>query len=197
VELVHLERYRIGATEFSQAIRMLPKTNADVIMIIDYLNDTSLELMRELREAGNTQPIIGDDGLEFPLLIKESLNDLAGDIYLVNVYDDDQHGAFLKKKFEELSEFLPPQTKATFKANYPTYQGYKAASLFAQAAAESQSSVPLFIASRLKHATGEGWNSMSGNAIHFDSRGDISNPEFILKKYHDGTFKRFTQEAGL
>lgn len=197
VELVHLERYRMGTTEFSQAIRMLPKTKADVIMILDYLNETSLELMKELRESGNKQPIIGDDGLEYPSLIEEYLHNLAGDIYLVNVYDDDQHGAFLSKKFEELSEYLPSRTKATFHANYPTYQGYKAASLFVHAAAESQSSVPLSIASRLKHTTGEGWNSMSGNAIYFDSRGDISNPEFILKKYHDGTFKRFKQEAGL
>ena len=140
-------------------------------------------------------PVIGDDGLEFPEEIKESLGDLAGDIYAASVYDDQVHGDYLARKFKELSDYLPSEDKNGFQANYMTYQAYKAASLFVQAVAKCRSSEPFIIASRIKHSSNGSWDSLNGKHLQFDSHGDMIASEFLLKKYYDGQFKIYNKEA--
>ena len=193
VEVVFSARYRHGTTEFGHYLRTLSKSDADIILLLDYLNETSEELIRELRETGITLPIIGDDGLELPDRVKAVLGDKAGDIYLVNIYDGQTHGIYLTWKFEELSDYFPDMDEE-FKPNYMTFQGYKAASLLTQAITKCRSLDPFIIASRIKHTSDIGWENLGGNFLLFNSHGDITNPIFLLKKYHDGQFKLYQKE---
>ena len=189
IEVVHSAQYRQGTMEFGSNMRMLSQSHADIILILDYMNETCAELLSEIRETGNTQPIYGDDGLEFPDVIKQILGDIAGDIYIVSLYNDQKHGTYLINKLKELSEHFPPKVIEDFQPNYLTYQGYRATSLIAQAIAKSQSSDPAILASRIKNSGDQGWLSESGNPLKFDGHGDIINPEFFLKKYSNGEFQ--------
>ncbi|MBN1292526.1 MAG: ABC transporter substrate-binding protein [Candidatus Latescibacteria bacterium] len=189
IEVVHSVQYRRGTVDFGPYLRLLSQSHADIILILDYMNETSAELLSELRESGNTKPIIGDDGLEFPDLIKQILGDMAGDIYIVSSYDDKEHGTYLTHKFEELSKYFTDQQIKNFHPHYLTYQGYRSASLFAQAVAESHSSDPSILASRIKYSGDQGWLGQSGNQLQFDSHGDLMYPEFLLKKYTNGKFE--------
>jgi len=189
IEVVHSTQYRLGTMEFGSNMRMLSQSHADIILILDYMNETCAELLGEIREAGNTQPIFGDDGLEFPGLLKQILGDMAGDIYIVSSYNDQKHGTFLINKLAELSGYLPSTEIANFKPNYLTYQAYRATSLITEAIVKSQSSDPAILASRIKNSGDQGWLSQSGNPLQFDGHGDIINPEFFLKKYSNGKFQ--------
>jgi len=189
IEIVFSAKYNEGDAEFGRHLRHLAKVDADIIVILDYLNETSTALLSEIRESGNTLPIIGDDGLEYPGEIKKILGDLAGEFYIVSIFDDQKHGAYLTDKFNELSDLLPDEYKnMNFEPNYMTFQTYKAAWLLAQAIVESKSSNPAIIASRIKHAGEKGWKTLNGAKVHFDSHGDVVEPKFLLKKYADGKF---------
>ena len=189
IKVVYSTQYRQGTMEFGSNMRMLSQSRADIILILDYMNETCAKLLSEIREVGNTQPIVGDDGLEFPDFLKQILGDKAGDIYIVSSYNDQKHGTFLINKLEELSDYFPSKEIENFKPNYLTYQGYRATSLIAQAIAKSQSSDPAILASRIKNSDDQSWLSQSGNPLKFDGHGDIINPKFFLKKYSNGKFQ--------
>ncbi|MFA6471881.1 MAG: ABC transporter substrate-binding protein [Candidatus Latescibacterota bacterium] len=187
VEIVHSARYRQNTKEFTHYTHMLSISNPDIILILDYLNDTSGELVKEIRQSGNNQPIIGDDGIEYPREIKEFLGDLAGDIYAISVYNDQAHGDILTRKFQEMSKYYPGKFKA-IEPNYDTYQAYRSTALLVEAVAKCQSSDPLIIATRIKYGAGKGWIASSGTPLFFDGNGDVADPAFLLKKYNDGHF---------
>jgi ABC-type branched-subunit amino acid transport system substrate-binding protein len=197
IEVAYSGRYRQNTKEFTNYTHMLSISDADIILILDLVNNTSGKLIKEIRESGNKRPIIGDDGIEFPSEIKEYLGNLAGDIYVVSVYDDQVHGEILARKIQELSAFIPRKQKKV-EPNYDTYQAYRSASLLVEAIAKSQSSDPAIIASRIKYGgLDHGWDSSSGTPLFFDSHGDVTNPQFLLKKYDNGHFFHYMKKEQL
>lgn len=190
IEVVYSARYRQNTREFTNYTHMLSISNTDIILLLDYINDTSVELIKEIRESGNKQPIIGDDGIEYPVEIKQLLGGLAGDIYAVSVYDDQNHGSILMRKYQELSKYFP-EKRRDVKPDYNAYQAYRSASLFVEAVTKCQSSDPYIIATRIKYGAENGWIASSGTPLFFDSNGEIIDPEFLLKKYDDGRFYNY------
>ncbi len=184
-------RFKHGDSDFSAQIRDLSKADADAIIILDYLNTTTIELLKEIQEAGIKLPIFADDGFEYPSILKEVFDENSNDMYLVSVYDDDKHGSILNEKYNKLRDTLPARYQVdNFDASYQTYQTYQTICLLAQAIHASKSTDPFTIASRIKNTSGNGWKMLNGTWFNFDDFGDLIEPEFVLKQYKNGKFER-------
>ncbi len=78
--VVSVENYIAGDTEFSSVLTKLSQEDFDVMYVPGYYNEAGL-IIKQARELGLDQPIIGPDGFD-----STSLADLAGATNLNNVY---------------------------------------------------------------------------------------------------------------
>lgn len=79
-EVVAQENYTSGDTDFNAALSKIKELDFDVLYVPGYYNESGL-IIKQAREAGITQTILGPDGMDSP-----KLAELAGKVNLNDVY---------------------------------------------------------------------------------------------------------------
>ncbi|MGX7106330.1 ABC transporter substrate-binding protein [Hutsoniella sourekii] len=106
-EIVANESYNSGDTDFSAVLTSLMAQDFDVLFVPGYYTEVGL-LIKQAREMGITQPIVGGDGYHSQTLVELAEPQNASDIYYTTHFspesEDPKVQQFLKDYKEEFGE---------------------------------------------------------------------------------------------
>ena len=103
-EVVAQENYTSGDTDFNAALSKIKELDFDVLYVPGYYNESGL-IIKQAREAGITQTILGPDGMDSPKLAelagKENLNDVYFTTAYTTVDASDELTSFIEAEYDE------------------------------------------------------------------------------------------------
>lgn len=106
-EVVAQENYTSGDTDFNAALSKIKELDFDVLYVPGYYNESGL-IIKQAREAGITQTILGPDGMDSPKLAelagKENLNDVYFTTAYTTVDASDELTSFIEAYKAEYNE---------------------------------------------------------------------------------------------
>lgn len=100
--IVAQEAYVAGDTDFNAILTKIKALNSDVIYIPGYYNEAGL-IIKQARNLGLNQPILGADGFDSPTLVDLAGASALNDVYFTNHYsslDEDPMVLEFIKTFE-------------------------------------------------------------------------------------------------
>lgn len=84
-EVVAQENYTSGDTDFNAALSKIKELDFDVLYVPGYYNESGL-IIKQAREAGITQTILGPDGMDSPKLAELAGKENLNDVYFTTAY---------------------------------------------------------------------------------------------------------------
>lgn len=84
-EVVAQENYTSGDTDFNAALSKIKELDFDVLYVPGYYNESGL-IIKQAREAGITQTILGPDGMDSPKLAELAGEENLNDVYFTTAY---------------------------------------------------------------------------------------------------------------
>lgn len=111
--IVGEEGYVAGDTDFNSILTRIKGMDFDVIYLPGYYNEAGL-IIKQAREQGITQPVLGPDGFDSPTLLQLAGAEALNDVYFTNHYSSlakdnakvqDFIAAFSEKYGEEPNAF--------------------------------------------------------------------------------------------
>lgn len=184
LDLVMQESFSDSPEGFYLIISQLLEKKFDVVIVIDSLvghtAPRALKMVKQLREMGVTQPILGTEELNL-LTLWNHLGPRANNIYTAAMFD------FVSKRSSPASREFYAKFQARYKAP-PTEQcaaAYEAVHLLAQAAERARSKVPIKIATMLKST--HDWHGLQGEKTYdFNINGTIRDKAVWVHGMKDG-----------
>lgn len=83
--VVAQENYTSGDTDFNAALSKIKELDFDVLYVPGYYNESGL-IIKQAREAGITQTILGPDGMDSPKLAELAGKENLNDVYFTTAY---------------------------------------------------------------------------------------------------------------
>ncbi len=170
-EIVDKQSLQSGETDFSAILTSLLAQDFDVLYLPIYYTEAGL-FIKQAREMGITQPIVGGDGFHSPTLVELAEPQNANDIYFTSHFstesDDPKVQEFLKKYEEKYG-----QEADTFAA-----LAYDAANLIFDAAERAGEANPEAIKDAI--AATENFEGVTGT-FAIDENHDPVKPALMLK----------------
>lgn len=137
-QVVASEAYATGDTDFSAVLTTLMAQDFDVLYVPGYYTEVGL-LIKQAREMGITQPIVGGDGLASPTLIELAGEANVTDVYYTSHFSD-------QSESPKVQEFLKAyEAKFGKKADTFAALSFDAANLLLDAAERAGSNDPAAI----------------------------------------------------
>ena len=84
-EVVAQENYTSGDTDFNAALSKIKEEDFDVLYVPGYYNESGL-IIKQARDAGITQTILGPDGMDSPKLAELAGEENLNDVYFTTAY---------------------------------------------------------------------------------------------------------------
>lgn len=84
-EVVAQENYTSGDTDFNAALSKIKELDFDVLYVPGYYNESGL-IIKQAREAGISQTILGPDGMDSPKLAELAGEENLNDVYFTTAY---------------------------------------------------------------------------------------------------------------
>lgn len=84
-EVVAQENYTSGDTDFNAALSKIKELDFDALYVPGYYNESGL-IIKQAREAGITQTILGPDGMDSPKLAELAGKENLNDVYFTTAY---------------------------------------------------------------------------------------------------------------
>lgn len=84
-KVVAQENYTSGDTDFNAALSKIKELDFDVLYVPGYYNESGL-IIKQAREAGITQTILGPDGMDSPKLAELAGKENLNDVYFTTAY---------------------------------------------------------------------------------------------------------------
>lgn len=84
-EVVAQENYTSGDTDFNAALSKIKELDFDVLYVPGYYNESGL-IIKQAREAGISQTILGPDGMDSPKLAELAGKENLNDVYFTTAY---------------------------------------------------------------------------------------------------------------
>jgi branched-chain amino acid transport system substrate-binding protein len=170
--IVFSELVEPGTKDFRSLLTRLKDVEFDVF--VPDANQTAVagELLKQLREAGFTQPVVGQDVIDATDVVA-AVGDLDSEIYLINVPTVGE-GSALETAFK--AKHGEPQAGITYVA-----LAYDSAKILMEGLKTAKTSEELknWMNSMPTHA------GVSGN-VSFDENGDVIGLDYALKQFKDG-----------
>lgn len=188
INITTLASYAENQQDFRRMIMELRRYDYDFVFIADVV-PRAANFIRQFRAMGGTEPFIGGDGLD-SYLLWEVAEEAANGTIVATTFDPAIDNP-------QIQEFVEKFT-ARYSGKQPDFlaaQGYDALMVVANAMRDSQSSVPIEVASALRFSFS--WEGVLGN-YSIDLDGSISDKEIAFKTLLNGTFvmeKGFTEGA--
>ncbi|MCI5151294.1 MAG: hypothetical protein D3916_18235, partial [Candidatus Electrothrix sp. MAN1_4] len=179
IEIIETHSYFTDEKDFKDlAASLKEKKDAFDALAFFGLMPATAYLLKALDEMGIKYPMIGGNGLDYPELFIIGAGSAEGLIVpsVFNPLYPNKPTRSFDRKFKQQFNITPDKWAA---------QGYDAVSLFAGAVKESESAVPIDIASHLRFF--EKWNGVAGT-YSFTPEGNISGKEIFFKKVKHGKF---------
>ena len=188
------ESYSDSSEGFYLLISELLEKKFDVVIVADSLVGTTapraLKLVKQLREMGVSQPILGTEELNL-ITLWNALGPRANNIYAAAMFDyESQRSTPASRSFA--SEF------AARHRVQPTEQagaGYEAVMLLVQAAERARSKVPIKMATMFKST--HDWNGLQGEKKYdFNLNGTVRDKAIWMHAMRDGRIIEVADTAG-
>lgn len=158
----------------------------DALVIVDDMPEAGA-LIQDLDEMGVTQPIIATESLDAEALTK-AVGAAAERVLVANAFEPVEHSpeyeAF-RAQFEERFG-VPP--------NYAAMQGFDALMLIANACTESETAMPLAIATTIRFTSS--WEGLAGR-FSFTRSGEVLGREIAVNRVHAGGVERVFSWEGV
>lgn len=186
INIATLASYAVDQQDFRRMIMDLRRYDYDFVFIADVV-PRAAHFIRQFRAMGGSEPFIGGDGLD-SYLLWEVAEEAANGTVVATTFDPSIDKPHIQKFVEKFS--------ARYAGKQPDFlaaQGYDALMVVANAMRDSQSSVPIEVASALRFSFT--WEGVLGN-YSIDLDGSISDKEIAFKTLQNGTFvmeKGFTE----
>ncbi len=155
----------------------IKKFDFDAVFLAASVPNVGL-VVKQIREMGIDQPILGGDGLNHPKLL-EVAGEAAEGIITISFFnpfeENEKTKVFMEKYLARYGE-------------YPDHQGangYEAINLLAYAFEKSKSTIPLIVASTIRYL--ENYESISGT-YSFERNGDIRGKKLYFQTVKNGKF---------
>lgn len=186
LELVFEGHYAEDEQSFYALSAQLLRQKCDCVFLADSLIGKSrprtLALIRQLREMGVKQPILGTEEIHSDALWP-ALGQQANDIFAANIFD------LQSVKSNRIAQDYQLAFRTLY-TNTPSMQAskaYEAIMLLAQAAERAQSKLPIRMATMFRSTPN--WNGLQGEgAYDFSQDGGIQKKNVIMDQMKDGIF---------
>ena len=177
LEVVLEESYAETITDAGPVAQKILASNPDAIFSVAYVTDGVL-LMRALRAAGSTIPVIGGVGGYITPDFKNSLGDLVNGVLSVDTSDPDKYGDFGKAYEAKYNELTPQEAHDSAAAVY----------VFAQALENKPTTDPRALADELHSGTYDlgAAGSMPGGKVKFDETGANTFAKPLMVQWQEG-----------
>lgn len=176
-QVVTTEYYQAGDKDFNTLLTKLKSKDFDVLFVPGYYSEAGL-IVRQAREMGIEQPIVGADGFADPKLVKIAGKNNASNIYYTTHFDakapaNDKVGQYLK-----LYQKTYGEDAGTFDA-----LSYDAVYMIKQAIEDEKSTNSVKVAQGLAHL--KNFQGVTGS-ITIDKKHNPQKP-VIITKLENGT----------
>lgn len=186
VRLVAHESYGDTGDSYYLLISQLLEHKFDVLILPDSLvGDTgprTLRMIKQLREMGVTQPILGTEELNLAAML-QTLGPHANNIFACAMFYYDGKRATARSRAFAAAFEARYQTRPTEQAG----AAYESVMLVVQAAERARSKVPIKMATMLKST--RDWSGLQGDkSYNFDLTGSIVGKSSWVQELKDGRF---------
>ena len=177
LEVVLDESYAETITDAGPVAQKILAAHPDAIFSVAYVTDGVL-LMRALRSAGSTLPVIGGVGGYITPDFKTSLGDLVDGVLSVDTSDPDKYGDFGKAYEAKYNELTPQEAHDSAAAVY----------VFAQALENKPTTDPKALADELHSGTYDqgAAGSMPGGKVKFHDSGANTFAKPLMVQWQQG-----------
>ena len=180
VKIIAIRSYHKKQTDFRSLLLDAQELDFNAILVAGGIKSAT-RLIKQTRSLGITQPFIGGDSLDNPVLW-DKVGYAAVGTFAASVFNPRQNrqSKIFVDNFKKKYKGKKPDAKAA--------QGYDAVKILARAIENSKSTVPIDIAMALKYM--KGWTGVVGSYKFLPNRGDITGRNIHIKRLSaDGNFK--------
>jgi branched-chain amino acid transport system substrate-binding protein len=177
IDIVLFESYSPTISDAGPVAQKVLASHPDVVFSVAYVTDGVL-LMRALKSAGGTVPVVGGVGGYITPDFKKSLGDQVNGVLSVDTSDPDKYGDIAKAYEAKYGELMPQEAHDNAAAVY----------CFAQALEQNPTTDPAKLADALRGGTFDAGaaGSMPGGKVKFDQTGANTFAKPLMVQWQQG-----------